>query len=290
MMLKCLEAVVKRVDAHHSQLPNRLLSKLRPLSDFIVESLAAMRTYPQYAALLASDSSQTRTKFGFRKQSNEEIRLQRKFGLLCCLVLLSSYLVMNLFPSSAFCQAHAKSTLNLSPLEIAKHSADQLMAALRQQQSVAAHHRKPVEQLMRDILLPQMDVTEMAQRTLNPRVWQAASKGQRDAFLDAFTTVLLKTYASTLAAYTHERMIFLPLVPGWEQLQRIQVSSRLYSKDGSILSIHYYLVLKDQHWRLYDFNVEGMSMLQSFHEQFREILAQQGIQGVIDQLKKHNAQ
>ena len=49
-------------DSGAKQAPFRLLSKLRLLSDFIVESLAAMLTYPQYAALLASHSSRTRTK------------------------------------------------------------------------------------------------------------------------------------------------------------------------------------------------------------------------------------
>ena len=43
-----------------------------------------MLTYPQYAALLASDSSQTRTKCWFRKKSNilvvNKLRFSRPFA------------------------------------------------------------------------------------------------------------------------------------------------------------------------------------------------------------------
>ena len=78
----------------------RLLSKLCLLSDFIVESLAAMLTYPQYAALLTSDSSQTRTKCWFRKQSNILI-LSIVFGVTGC-VWAAEPPVLNVYAWSGY--------------------------------------------------------------------------------------------------------------------------------------------------------------------------------------------
>ena len=43
-------------------------------------------------------------------------------------------------------------------------------------------------------------------------------------------------------------------------------------------------------WMLYDFSVDGVSMMASFRSQFAQELQQSGIDGLVNKLAQHNAQ
>jgi phospholipid transport system substrate-binding protein len=114
------------------------------------------------------------------------------------------------------------------------------------------------------------DFKELSRRTLG-RNWKKMSKEQQIEFVDLFTKVLQGVYADRLMEYTDQKIIF-----GDEKMlkkDRAEVESYLQTSDGKKIPLFYRLTNKSGSWKVYDVIIEGVSMVKNYRTQFREILA-----------------
>ena len=58
--------------------------------------------------------------------------------------------------------------------------------------------------------------------------------------------------------------------------------------DGA--SVDYRVRSRDGAWRVIDVDIEGVSLVSNFRSQFRDIVASEGAEGLINQLKNRNAE
>src|SRR6185312_7558156 len=140
-----------------------------------------------------------------------------------------------------------------SPVKALQQSADTLLQTLQQQKAKGPLRPATVYQIVQRILLPQVDLTAMAQRILSPSIWHEANEHQRHEFLEILSIVLVRTYASALTTYTDEKIVFMPPRNGRNH-KRTQIDSKLYRGKELIHNMSYYLLLdRENHWKLYDF-------------------------------------
>ena len=59
--------------------------------------------------------------------------------------------------------------------------------------------------------------------------------------------------------------------------------------NGQKIALLYNLLKEGDDWKITDFSVEGISLIQSYQAQFQSIVQSDGLNGLIDVLKKHNA-
>ncbi len=64
-----------------------------------------------------------------------------------------------------------------------------------------------------------------------------------------------------------------------------RVNSVIIRANGQKIPLSYSLVLKQDGWKIYDFSVEGVSLLQSFRTQFGQILKMSDMKALIAQLE-----
>jgi phospholipid transport system substrate-binding protein len=177
-----------------------------------------------------------------------------------------------------------------SPVDLLKNTSNQLISTLQQNQATLKTKPQIVYNIVNQILLPHVDLVTMSSRALGREAWMRASPAQRQAFTQQFTTLLIRTYASALAQYTDERVNFLPLRGDFNGQARVQVDSKIIRDSGPAINISYRLMRVGEQWKLYDFSVDGISLVQSFRSQFVQELQQAGIDGLINKLAQHNAQ
>ena len=146
-----------------------------------------------------------------------------------------------------------------------------------------------IEDLAKQILLPQVDVQLMAKLAVGRNGWMSANSQQQQAFTDAFTTLMIRTYASAFAAYTDEKIKFYPLRPGETDDGRAQVKSEILQDSGPSIPVNYRVLQEGAAWKVYDINVDGVSLIQSFRSQFANELNQGGMDQLIAALNKHNS-
>ncbi len=177
-----------------------------------------------------------------------------------------------------------------SPVDILQNTSNQLISALQRNQATLKTKPQVVYGIVNQILLPHVDVMSMSSKALGREAWLRATPAQRQAFSQQFVTLLIRTYSSALAQYTNERVNFLPLRGDYNSQSRVQVNSVIVRESGPSINLSYRMMRVGGQWMLYDFSVDGVSIIESFRSQFVEVLQQRGIDGLINELAQHNAQ
>jgi phospholipid transport system substrate-binding protein len=97
------------------------------------------------------------------------------------------------------------------------------------------------------------------------------SAEQQKEFVQLFTELLQSVYADRLLAYSDQKVVFekeLMLKKG-----RAEVQSYILNTDGNKIPLYYRLTDKSGSWKVYDIIIEGVSMVKNYRTQFRQILA-----------------
>jgi phospholipid transport system substrate-binding protein len=178
---------------------------------------------------------------------------------------------------------------NSDPVDLVSSLADKMIASLKSRQATLKNNPKLVYSLAYKIVIPHADLDEMSQRVLPPQTWKNASSRQQAEFKQEFTHLLVQTYASALANYKDQTVRFYPVRGSIAGKNVITVNSQIIRSDGPPVSVSYRLHLQGSHWKLYDMTVEGVSLLQSFQEQFRQKLSQGNMAQLLQDLRQHNA-
>ena len=114
------------------------------------------------------------------------------------------------------------------------------------------------------------DFTELSKRTLG-RDWKKMSAAQQTEFVKLFKQLLQGVYADRLLEYSDQKVIFdKEITP---KKGRAEVQSYLQTSDGKKIPLFYRLTDKGGSWKVYDVIIEGVSMVKNYRTQFRDILA-----------------
>ena len=126
------------------------------------------------------------------------------------------------------------------------------------------------------------DFTELSKRTLG-RDWKKMSAEQQQEFVKLFKELLQGVYADRLLAYSDQKVLFdkeIMLKKG-----RAEVQSYLQTSDGKKIPLFYRLTDKSGSWKVYDVIIEGVSMVKNYRTQFRDILAKDSPDKLIEVLR-----
>jgi len=166
-------------------------------------------------------------------------------------------------------------------------TADQIIDTLDKNKGQLKKNPQFVQRTVREHLLPHIDVQGMARSVLGRNAWTRATPDERGRFTQAFSSLVVRTYAAPLAEYSNEKIMFLPerAAPSG---RFTRVNSVIIRPNGQKIPLSYSLVLKNGTWKVYDLSVEGVSLLQSFRTQFGQILKMTDMDALIMQLNKQN--
>lgn len=176
------------------------------------------------------------------------------------------------------------------PVAMLQQTSNQMIASLKQNKATMKTNPKLAESLARQIILPHVDTSAMSQLALGRNAWQKASASQRQAFVSQFTTMMIRTYSSALAAYSNQSVVFSPVRGGTDNLTRVQVNSQIIQPGGPSIPVTYRLISRGNGWKVYDMSVDGISLVQSFRTQFANQINQSGMDGLLATMAKHNKQ
>lgn len=174
------------------------------------------------------------------------------------------------------------------PVALLQSVSNQMIANLKANKTSLKENPELVYSLARRIIVPHADLTEMSKHVLPPSVWNSASRAQRAEFQSLFSTTLIRTYASAIAAYNDQVVTFYPIRGDYSHQSLVKVNSQITSTEGSPISVVYTMINTGNNWKLFDMTVEGVSMLNSFRSQFADTLSHNNMAELINVLKKHN--
>lgn len=131
------------------------------------------------------------------------------------------------------------------------------------------------------IVSPMFDFPLMAKLTLGRKHWPSMTRQQQDKFTTLFVDLLRKTYLDRISSYSDEQVVIKNTA---EVNQKVHVLTDLISK-GENISMLYKFYRTGNGWKIYDLEVEGVSLIVSYRNQFDQILSNGTVNDLIEQLE-----
>jgi phospholipid transport system substrate-binding protein len=170
-----------------------------------------------------------------------------------------------------------------TPDAMVKSTADEVLSIIKTTKDKATL-RKLAEQKV----LPHFDFRAMTQLAVG-QYWRQATPEQQKALEDAFRTLLVNTYTTSLAtaATGQESVEVKPLTikPGDND---ITVRSVVRTPNRQPIAVDYRMSRNGDGWKVYDVIVENLSLVTNYRGSFASEIGRSGIDGLVKVLQTKN--
>lgn len=202
--------------------------------------------------------------------------MRRMFELLLALLLAAA-------PAGAAMAADGGNSDMVPPDQLVKQTTQEVLGRLRDQQAEVKKDPTIAYGIVREVVLPHFDFPLISRFVLG-RNWNTATPQQRKAFMDAFKTLLIRTYGTSLAEYSGQQVQYLPMQSDTAN-GRVIVRTKILQPDGPPIPMDYRLHKTDEGWKVFDVIVEGASYVQTYRSEYSSVVASKGMDGLIQQLR-----
>jgi phospholipid transport system substrate-binding protein len=168
------------------------------------------------------------------------------------------------------------------PLETVKGQITRVLNILRDPVLRGEAQRKIKEEKISAISEEMFDFTELSKRSLG-QSWNKMTPEQQKEFIKLYKSLLKDVYTNKITSYTEEKIIFKREITLSEKT--VEVETTILTKTSEA-AINYRMIEKDGYWKVYDVVIEGVSLISNYRAQFREILANQTPEALLETLRK----
>jgi len=137
-------------------------------------------------------------------------------------------------------------------------------------------------------VLPYVNFQRMTASAVG-RNWRQATPDQQKRLQDEFRTLLTYTYAGAVAQIKDQVVEFKPVRSRPEDTEVI-VRSLVRGKGGDPVQIDYRVEKAGEGWKIYDVNVLGAWLVETYRSSFAQEVSASGVDGLIGKLAERNKQ
>lgn len=134
-------------------------------------------------------------------------------------------------------------------------------------------------------IMPHVNFTRMTASAVG-RSWRTATPEQKKRLQDEFKTLLVHTYSGALGQVKDQTLHFKPMRSSpadTEVVVRSEVRGR-----GDPIQLDYRVEKTPNGWKIYDLNVLGVWLVQTYRTQFAQEINAKGVDGLIAALAERN--
>jgi phospholipid transport system substrate-binding protein len=151
---------------------------------------------------------------------------------------------------------------------------------------IRAGGRAKLIEIIEGKVLPHFNFSAMTALAMGQN-WRKAGPEQRKRLTEEFRVLLVRTYASALAAYSDQRFDFRPLRAKPTDTD-VTVNVRVVQSGAQPVSIDYSMEKTGSGWKVYDVTVGGVSLVANYRTEFNNTVRAAGIDGLIRDLQHKN--
>ena len=200
--------------------------------------------------------------------------LRRNFAKFAT-VLISS--VMFAMPA-AYAQDEA-------PDALIKRLSTDVLDKIKADKTVQAGDMTKVMVLVDSQVMPNVNFTRMTAAAVG-RSWRQATPEQQKRLQEEFKTLLTRTYSGALAQVRDQTINVKPLRAAAGETEVVVRTEILGS--GEPAQLDYRLEKMATGWKIYDMNVLGIWLVETYRTQFSQEINAKGIDGLISSLSERN--
>jgi phospholipid transport system substrate-binding protein len=173
------------------------------------------------------------------------------------------------------------------PDVLARTVTDEVMGVLRADKDIQSGNPKKARELIETKIAPHFNFSGMTQLALG-RNWSAANAEQRKALTTEFRSLLVQTYAASLALFKDQKIEYRPLKLAADDNDVTVRSLIRPSGGGEPVQVDYGMEKTDSGWKVYNVKIGGISLVENYRSTFNTEIRKGGVDGLITSLRDKN--
>ena len=173
-----------------------------------------------------------------------------------------------------------------APDALVKRVSADVLETIKKDASLRNGDSSKINALVNEKVMPYVDFRRMTSAAVG-LAWRQATPEQRQKLQDEFKALLIRTYAGALSQVGDQTITVRPVrmaAGDTDVLVRTQVNGR-----GDPVQLDFRLEKQDTGWKLYNFNVLGVWLVETYRNQFAQEINANGIDGLIKTLASRSS-
>lgn len=175
-----------------------------------------------------------------------------------------------------------------APDVLVKRVSTEVIDAVKADKDIQAGNNRKIIELVNTKILPYVDSDKMTALAAG-RFWRQATPEQKKQLAEEFRQLLIYTYSGALSQIKNETIEFKPFRFDPADPE-VEVKSQVNLSRGEPITLNYRLSKTPQGWKIFDLNVMGAWLVETYKSTFASEIGKGGIDGLIKKLHDRNQQ
>jgi phospholipid transport system substrate-binding protein len=172
-----------------------------------------------------------------------------------------------------------------APDALVKRISSDVLASVKADPAIQKGDISRIIALVDAKIMPNVNFSRMTSMAVG-RAWRQATPEQQKQLQDEFKTLLVRTYSGALGEVRDHTLSFKPMRSKPEDTE-VVVRTEVRGK-GEPIQLDYRLEKTPDSWKIYDLNVLGVWLVETYKSQFAQEISAKGIDGLIANLAQRN--
>ena len=167
-----------------------------------------------------------------------------------------------------------------------KRISQEVLETAKTDKDIQQGNQQKILEVVQAKILPNVDFQRMTSLAAG-RHWREATPEQQKRLTDEFRDLLVYTYAGAIASIRDQQLEFKPMRNDPADTD-VEVRSQVVQQRGEPIQLNYRLSKAGNSWKIYDLNVLGAWLVETYKGNFASEISKGGIDGLIKTLAERN--
>lgn len=174
----------------------------------------------------------------------------------------------------------------IAPDVLIKTTVDEVLSIVRNDKDIKAGNQKKIHEMVESKVLPHFDFVHMTRLSVG-KSWRAATPEQKQALVNEYRDILVRTYTKAFTVYRDQTVEVKPLKMAADATE-VTVKTSINKPGAAPIPVNYEMEKGTDTWRVFDLTIEGVSLVTSYRGTFASEIQEKGIDGLIKTLSDKN--
>lgn len=180
----------------------------------------------------------------------------------------------------------ASAQVQEAPDQLVKRLSTEIIDAAKTDKDIQSGNRQRINDLVENKVLPHINFERMTSLAVS-KSWRAATPEQKKQLITEFRTLLIHTYSGAITQIRDQKVEFKPFRASPEDAE-VEVKSLVIQTRGEPLELSYRLEKSAAGWKIFDINVLGAWLVETYKGSFSAEISKTGVDGLIKTLVEKN--
>lgn len=187
---------------------------------------------------------------------------------------------------SAFAVMTPAHAADEAPDQLIKRLSQEILDTAKNDKDIQSGNQKKIYDMVEGKILPFIDFQRMTSLAAG-KSWREATPEQQKQLTNEFRTLLIFTYSGAMSQIKDQRVEFKPFRAAADDTD-VEVKTSVVQSRGEPIQLNYRLQKSATGWKIYDINVLGAWLVETYKGSFSAEISKSGIDGLIKTLSDKN--